>query len=94
MSQQSWNAVPCVKCFKQLTMRMHTIFPSADMFFLTDGVSLHAALGYAALCQQLGLGANISDQSQTQAATTPCPILTCPIGTLIKTLLESIAFSP
>lgn len=33
MSQQSWNAVPCVKCFKQLTMRTHTTFPSADMLF-------------------------------------------------------------
>lgn len=37
MSQQSWNAVPCVNCFKQLTMRTHTICPSADMlFFWTD----------------------------------------------------------
>ena len=79
MSQQSWNAVPGVNCFKQLTLRTHTIFPSADMlFFLTDGASLHAALGYAALCQQLGLGANISDQSQTQATTKPLSHINMP----------------
>ena len=93
MSQQSWNAAPCVNCFKQLTLRTHTVVPSADMLFfwlMEHHCTLHWDMPH---CANNSAWVRIfRTNPKLKQRQSLCPILTCPIGTLIKNPFKEYRF--